>query len=395
MNRFASFLKKGFVAAVAGIGIVFGTCVQAAGLLTPADGSLPALEIRDHQVEVVIEDGYAITTVEQVFHNPHQRDLEAIYSFPVPEKGSVAELTLWIDGKPVTGEVLEKKEARRIYEEEKAAGRDAGVTEKDAYKTFDVSVSPVRAQADTRVRLSYLQPAHVDTGIGRYVYPLEEGGVDEQKLAFWTANDQVTGSFGFALKLRSAYPVEALRLPNHPQALVQQQGEGSWSVTLGNISNAASEEGAAEPGLALTAGPAFTLDKDLVVYWRHKQGLPGSVDLVTHRTDAGGRGTFMLVATPGDDLRPITEGRDWVFILDVSGSMKGKYATLAEGVDKALGKMRPEDRFRIVLFNTGARELTSGFVPASRVDALETLVLESFRRMRAVWPPVHVERLQN
>ena len=40
---------------------------QAAGLLTPGDGSLPALEIRDHQVEVLIEDGYAITTVEQVF----------------------------------------------------------------------------------------------------------------------------------------------------------------------------------------------------------------------------------------------------------------------------------------------------------------------------------------
>ena len=50
---------------------------QAAGLLTPSDGSLPALEIRDHHVDVVIEDGYAITTVEQVFVNPHDRDLEA------------------------------------------------------------------------------------------------------------------------------------------------------------------------------------------------------------------------------------------------------------------------------------------------------------------------------
>ena len=32
---------------------------RAAGLLTPADGSLPALEIKQHQVKVVIEDGYA------------------------------------------------------------------------------------------------------------------------------------------------------------------------------------------------------------------------------------------------------------------------------------------------------------------------------------------------
>ena len=46
---------------------LFGGLSQAAGLLTPSDGSLPAMEIRDHHVDVVIEDGYAITTVEQVF----------------------------------------------------------------------------------------------------------------------------------------------------------------------------------------------------------------------------------------------------------------------------------------------------------------------------------------
>jgi len=89
----------------------------AAGLLTPADGSLPALEIRSHDVDVLIQDGYAVTTVEQQFHNPNDRDLEAVYSFPVPEQGSVAEFTVWIDGKPVTGEVLEKQQARAVYED--------------------------------------------------------------------------------------------------------------------------------------------------------------------------------------------------------------------------------------------------------------------------------------
>lgn len=358
-------LKQRLRAAAAGLALLVGSGVQAAGLLTPADGSLPALEIRDHAVQVVIEDGYATTTVEQVFHNPHQQDLEAIYSFPVPEKGSVAEFTLWIDGKPVTGEVLEKQRARQVYEQEKAAGREAGVTEKDAYRTFDVSVSPVRAGKDTRVRLVYLQPAHVDTGIGRYVYPLEEGGVDEKKLAFWAASEKVTGSFSFDLRLKSAYPVDALRVPDQPQAVIQQHGDGEWSVHIGNTQGAA-EEGPGQTGSVNSTGsPTFTLDGDLTVYWRHKAGLPGSVDLVAYKPDAGGRGTFMLVVTPGDDLKPIVEGRDWVFILDVSGSMKGKYATLADGVNKALGKMRPEDRFRIVLFNDSARELTSGFVTAT------------------------------
>ena len=350
-----------------------GTFANAAGLLTPSDGSLPALDLREQHVKVVIEDGYAVTTVEQVFHNPHDRDLEAIYTFPVPEHGAVGEFTLWIDDKPVTGEVLEKQAARQIYEQEKKAGRDAGLTEKDSYKTFDISVAPVRAGKDTRIRLVYYQTAAVDTGIGRYVYPLEEGGVDEEKLAFWTANPRVSGSFSFDLHLKSSYPVDGIRLPNQSQAQVTQVGPGEWKVSLSNQGGTAGpvakEQGkpsapAFNPQQAANA-PAFTLDKDLVVYWRHKDGLPGSVDLVTYKPDAGKRGTFMLTVTPGDDLKPITEGSDWVFVLDVSGSMSGKFATLADGVQRAIGKLRPNDRFRIILFNDRSTELTKGYVNAT------------------------------
>jgi Ca-activated chloride channel family protein len=351
--------------------VLFAGAAQAAGLMTPSDGRLPPLEIRDHQVDVLIEDGYAVTTVEQVFVNPNDQDLEALYSFPVPRHGTVVELTVWIDGSPVIGEVLELEEARRLYEQEKAAGRDAGITEKNQYRTFETRIHPVRAGQDTRLRLVYLQPAEVDTGIGRYVYPLEEGGVDEARLAFWTAEERVTGTFRFDLRVKSAYPVEAVRMPQHPQALIQQWDSGEWTVQLGNdeaVEDRLSSQmtGDQEPsGLIVASAAAFTLDRDLVVYWRHTQGLPGSVDLVAHKPADSPRGTFMMVVTPGDDLRPIVEGRDWVFVLDVSGSMRGKYATLVDGIQRALGKMRPGDRFRIVLFNERARELTPGFVSAS------------------------------
>jgi len=353
---------------------MFAGLAHAAGLLTPSDGSIPALEIRDHQVDVAIEDGYAITTLEQVFVNPHDRDLEARYSFPLPAHGTVVELTVWIDGIPVTGEVLEKERARQLYEEEKAAGRDAGITEKDSFKTFETRISPVRARQDTRIRIVYLQPAEIDTGIGRYVYPLEEGGVDETKLAFWTANEQVTGNFSFNLRIKSAYPIEAVRLPSQPQAIIQSQADGEWSVTLGNrmtdtsdlLSQVTQEDPDADIIPQTVGGvPAFTLDQDLVIYWRHQAGLPGGVDLVAHKTADSDRGTFMMVVTPGDDLKPIHEGKDWVFVLDVSGSMRGKYATLVDGVQRALQKMQTEDRFRIVLFNNNSWELTPGFVNAS------------------------------
>ena len=213
-------------------GIVRATPAAAAGLLIPTDADFAPLEIKDHHVSVLIEDGYAITTVEQIFANPNADDLEAVYSFPVPEKAAVGEFTFWIDGEAVTGEVLEKERAREIYEEEKQAGREAAITEQDAYRSFDISVYPVRAGQDAYVRLTYIQPVHVDSSIGRYVYPLEDGGVDEQKRSFWTYQEAVSESFSFDLQFRSSWPVDEFRLPRHPQAGIQRLSENEWQVSM-------------------------------------------------------------------------------------------------------------------------------------------------------------------
>jgi len=347
---------------------------DAAGLLTPK-GQSGSLAIRDHKVKVVVEDGYVVTEIDQVFVNAGVNDVEAVYSFPVPSHAAVAEFTYWIDGNPVTGEVLKKQEARDLYEQEKAAGRETALAEKDEYRTFDISVYPVRANSDVRVRLVYVQSASTDTGIGRYVYPLEEGGVDEERNAFWEVRDIVSGNFSFDFELKSSYPIDAVRLPEQPNAVLNQLDADHWTIDLHSIGSGTAGAGFDEQVAALEAGEApasataasgvAKLDKDIVVYWRHAPDLPGSVDLVTYKPDASGRGTFMLTFTPGDDLPSIENGRDWVFILDVSGSMQGKFATLGNGVQQALGKLNPNDRFRIFTFNDSPRELTSGFVNAS------------------------------
>ncbi len=360
MTRLWNKLKHPAAALFATAALASGA--QAAGLMTPAAGGLPALQIRQHHVDVEIEDGYAVTTIDQTFFNPHGEALEAIYSFPVPERASVGEFTYWIDDRPVTGEVVEKARAREIYEQEKAQGREAALTEQDAYRTFDSRVYPVRPLDDVRIRLVYIQPVHADLGIGRYVYPLEEGGVDEETLAFWTFNEAVEESFSFNLRLRSSYPVDSLRLPEHPQAAIQHESDQTWAVSLANGVPEAGLEGS---GTARQTAPSFRLDRDIVVYWRHQQGLPGSIDMVAHKPPGSDRGTFMLTVTPGDDLAAVRGGRDWVFVLDYSGSMQGKYHSLVEGVRQGLQKLRPDDRFRIVLFNNGARELTSGHVPVN------------------------------
>jgi len=375
MKRF-NLLLGGLAALVLACGAMENA--RAAGLMQPVQDDTPALELSEHHVSVTIEDGYAITSVEQVFANPHPQDLEAIYSFPVPAKAAVGEFTFWIDGQPVSGEVFEKAQARTIYEEEKQAGRDAALVEQDDYRTFDIAVSPVRVGQDVRIRLVYVQPAHVDTAIGRYVYPLEDGGVDEERLAFWRYDDAVRERFSFELLFRSSWPVEEFRLPRHPQALIEQRSDQEWRVSMSDhagsvipMEDGVTGEGQLEGtrhgvqnGLSSAHGgaPAHRLDQDIVVYWRQAENLPAAVEMVSFREDPEGMGTFMMTLTPGNELAPITEGRDWVFVLDLSGSMSGKYHSLVEGVHRGLNRLQTGDRFRIVLFNDRAWELTPGYV---------------------------------
>ena len=103
---------------------------RASGLLI-ADGGLGGLlEIRSHDVRVMINNGIAVTEIEQVFLNTENRIVAALYTFPVPRGASVSNFSMMINGKEMIGEVVEKKRARQIYESYKRTKRDPGLLER-------------------------------------------------------------------------------------------------------------------------------------------------------------------------------------------------------------------------------------------------------------------------
>ncbi|MBT8114159.1 MAG: VWA domain-containing protein, partial [Arenicella sp.] len=116
------------------------------------------------------------------------------------------------------------------------------------------------------------------------------------------------------------------------------------------------------------ASAASSLNQDIVVYWRLRPDLPGAIELVSHREPGQRRGTFMLTLTPGVDLQPISEGRDWVFVLDRSGSMSGKYETLMDATSQALKQLGTRDRFKIILFSNRVEHVTSDWVTADAIS---------------------------
>lgn len=344
----------------------------AAGLLTPV-GQTEALKIKDHQVNVTAEHSFAVIEIEQIFHNPNPKPLEAVYSFPVPDKASVGEFTYWLNGVPIHGEVLEKKAARKVYEEQKNQGRNAAIVEKNGFVDFKISVSQIPAGRDVRVKLVYIQPIEIDHGIGCFVYPQESGGTDEAQQAFWSTNEVVEQNFTFNFELNSSYPIDTFRLPAHPQAAISNSSQQQWQVALNNQPIVSHQPTQDDDQQSTVHYQPLNLDKDIVVYWRLAEGLPGSIDMMTYRAQGQQRGTFMLTLTPGNDLEALNQGRDWIVVLDHSGSMAGKYQTLLEGVRAGFKKFSANDRVKVIVFNNRATLVRDEFTPAISAD-LESLL---------------------
>lgn len=337
-------------------GLALAGSATAGGTLTLQGSPDLPIQVLDHHVTVLVRDGFARTEVTQTFFNPNPTNLEAVYRVPVPENASLADMTMLLGEVTLRGEVVARDAARTAYEEEKSSG--AGLAEEQETEVYDFSVSPVPAQGELAFTYVYYQPVELDTGMGRFVYPLEDGGTDEAALAFWTQNENVLRSFTFDLRIESAWPIQDVRVPGlEAAAQVDRLDATTWEVHL-----------AANGGEGL-------LGRDFVVYYRLADELPGRIELLAHRPNPSEPGTFMLVVTPGIDLAPLTGGTDHVFVLDISGSMEGKYALLAKGVAGALGELKAEDRFRIVTFNQRAEDLTGGYRQATPAEVERAIEL--------------------
>lgn len=356
-----------FVAIAAAV-CLMSSGVRGAGLLKPTNGNASDVFIKSHRVNVVINNGFARTEVDQVFGNKSSRDLEAVYSFPIPKQASLSELSLWINGKEVIGEVLERQRARQIYEQETRKRVDPALAEKNGYESFDVSVFPVVANGDTRVRLVYYQPIEIESNVGRYVYPLARGSSDEQENSFWSIDEGVQEDFSFELQLKSAFPVEEVRLPGlETVAVITEQPL--------NVADAGEQRTDVKSYKAVikTEG-SQQLNRDIVFYYRLSDDVPARVELVPYRKDKNAKGTFMVVVTPAADLKEHTEGSDWVFVVDKSGSMRGRnFDLVIDSLNKTLSMLGENDRYRIVTYNHEALDVTNGYIEAKAAAIGQTI----------------------
>lgn len=305
--------------------------------ICPPPSPMLQLVIRYHRVTVKIEDQVAVTRVDQVFYNPNDYPVEGDYVFPLPVDAAVSSFTLWVDGEPVKGKVLEADEARRTYEDIVRNLHDPALLEYAGRGAVQAHIFPIPARGERRVELEYTQALAADNGLVRYVYPL-----NTEKYSLWPL-EQVSVS----VELRSAAPLRAVYSPTHKVDIRRD------SVRQVRVSYEAQE---------------VRPDADFALYY--SLGEEQAFHLLSFRDGsdpADPDGFFLLLLAPNPESDQPVAPKDVFLVLDRSGSMEGeKFQQAQEALRYVLKHLNPEDRFNIITFSTDIDAFDSRLQPASQ-----------------------------
>ena len=311
----------------------------AQGVLMPTDRGLEALSLRHHRVNVTVENGTAVTTIESVFHNATSRPLEATFLLPMPEQAAILEFAMWMNGKRVKGEVLDRGKARAVYEGIVRRMRDPGLIEWAGHSLFQARIFPVPAHGDQKIEISYTQILPYEDGVYRYVYPMKTPGK-----ALATLED-----FTITANLHSKTPIRNVYSPSHR---VYVRKKDDHDAVVGFEKDAA----------VVLGGPG----NDFELLYSVSQKDIG-LNLLTWRPD-GEAGYFLLMASPKatyDEAEIV--GKAVTFVIDTSGSMaeQDKMGHAREALAYCVKRLDPKDRFNIIRFSSDVEGFRPHLVSAA------------------------------
>jgi len=324
----------GPLAAVAAL-VCSVAAAQGAGLLVPKDESIPPLAIKYLRVDATIDNQVATTHVVQEFQNSTSRNLECTYIFPLPKGAAIREFAMYIGGKRMTGELLEKDKARQVYEEIVRRTRDPGLLEYMDGSVLRLRIFPVPANGTQKVELEYSELVPLDGGLAEYVFPLRMGEKASRTLEDFTV----------AVRIKSAGAIKNVYSPTH-------------EVGVSRPSDHEAVAGMESKGALL--------DRDFQLFYTLSEKDFG-LTLMTYRPDPAKPGMFLILLSPKSEINAAERApRDVAFVVDTSGSMKGeKIEQVKKALASCLDQLDPKDRFAIVQFSTAAEGFADGWTAAS------------------------------
>ena len=321
------------------------------------DPSMDQFPLKETNVVVNVNGVIADVVITQRYTNGGDRPLNARYIFPASTRASVHGMKMVIGEEVINAEIKERQSAQNEFDAAKNQGKSASLLKQQRPNVFSMHVTNILPGDVIDIELHYTELLVHTDGTYEFVYPTVVGPrysnqseAEAPETDKWIKNpylkqgNEPKMKFAIHLTISTGMALQELLCTTHETETIWE-GDSVARITL------------ADPD-------TFGGDRDFILNYRLASQEIQSGLLLYEGEDEN---FFLLMVQPPErvqakDIPP----REYIFVVDVSGSMNGFPLNTAKKLLKNLiGNLKATDKFNVILFAGGSRLMASTSVPAT------------------------------
>jgi Ca-activated chloride channel family protein len=278
------------------------------------DPEVDRLPLKSTNADVKINGVIADVTVTQTYENSGARPINAKYVFPASTRASVHGMKMFIGDHVITAKIKEKEKAKQTFEKAKSEGKRASLLEQQRPNVFSMDVANIMPGDRVDIELSYTELLIPTDGTHEFVYPTvvgprysnqPEASTPESdkwvKSPYLPEGEKSKTSFNITASVSTGIPLQELVCSTHKVSI-------GW-------------EDKSIAKITLDSGETSGGNRDYILKYR-LMGKKIESGLMLY--EGKDENFFLLMAQPPERVLPKDiPPREYIFVVDVSGSMNG------------------------------------------------------------------------
>ncbi len=307
------------------------------------DPKLDQLPLKDTNVQIDVSGVIADVKVRQTYRNEGTRPINARYVFPASTRAAVYAMRMRVGDQVIVAKIKERNKAKQEFDKAKQEGKSASLLEQNRPNVFSMSLANIMPGNQIEVELSYTELLVPTDGIYEVVFPTvvgpryssqpESSAPPEDswvKSPYLQQGKNPTSALRILAKITAGVPIQDLSCTSHK---INPQWYGPTIAQL-----------------ALDNADQFQGNRDFILRYRLTGDQIVSGLLLFKGEDEN---FFLYMAQPP---KRVTNAdiptREYIFVVDVSGSMNGfPLETSKTLLRDLIGQLRPSEMFNVVLFS--------------------------------------------
>ena len=308
------------------------------------DTSHVSFPLLSTNIDATISGVIASVEIEQVYFNSGDSVINATYVFPMSTNAAVYAMEMEVQGRLIEAEIKEKLEAQAIFDSAQAHGHTASLLEQYKSNVFQMSLANIKPNDTVSVRMKYTELVEPEKGIYEFVLPSIVGP------RFTLNNEEWVNQ-------------------THEDSLAVSQTELNIELTVNAGMDLSINSLSHNVTFDIDGGYAHCYlethpEKDFIVDFS-LDGREIETGLLLYE---GEDENFFLamIQPPKPEVNFASPKREYVFIMDVSGSMSGTPLSISKDlILNLLEGLKVDDKFNILFFAGGSAVLSPFSLPAT------------------------------